>query len=122
MRPPLIQIKDLGKSFDDNRVLNGVNLSIFEGEITSIIGKSGVGKSVLLKHIIGLISPDSGEILFEGRPLQAMTKDERRAVKRKFSYMFQGSALFDSLTVFDNIALPLKEKTRLCLASLHWRS
>jgi phospholipid/cholesterol/gamma-HCH transport system ATP-binding protein len=110
---PLIEFVDVHKRFGDNIVLDGVNLHIYAGEVTSIIGKSGVGKSVLLKHIIGLMSPDSGRILFAGRPLSSMKKVERRELKRKFSYMFQGSALFDSMTVYENVALPLKERTRL---------
>ncbi len=110
---PLIEFADVHKRFGDNVVLDGVNLHIYAGEVTSIIGKSGVGKSVLLKHIIGLMTPDSGSILFSGRRLSSMKKAERRELKRKFSYMFQGSALFDSMTVYENVALPLKERTRL---------
>jgi phospholipid/cholesterol/gamma-HCH transport system ATP-binding protein len=94
-------------------VLDGISLSISKGEITSIIGKSGGGKSVLLKHIIGLISPDSGDVLIEGRSIRKYKGQERKKLKEKFSYMFQGNALFDSMTVFTNIALPLKEKTNL---------
>ena len=78
MDQPLIQIKKAVKSFGDNRVLDGINLRINKGEITSIVGKSGTGKSVLLKHIIGLLEPDSGQVLFEGRPLSEMKKAERR--------------------------------------------
>jgi phospholipid/cholesterol/gamma-HCH transport system ATP-binding protein len=111
MEQPLIQLVDVYKNFGDNPVLKGTNLSIFEGQVMTIIGKSGVGKSVLLKHIIGLVEPDSGEILFRGQPLWEMTKADRKALKRKFSYVFQGTALFDSITVFENVALPLKEKT-----------
>lgn len=113
MDHPLIQFKDVHKHFVDKRVLDGINLSIYAGQITSIIGKSGVGKSVLLKHMIGLIRQDSGDIFFNGKPLVALKKKEREALKKKFSYMFQGTALFDSMTVFENIALPLKEKTSL---------
>jgi phospholipid/cholesterol/gamma-HCH transport system ATP-binding protein len=111
MELPLIQLSDVYKAFGDNKVLNGTNLSVFEGKVTTIIGKSGGGKSVLLKHIIGLMEPDSGKILFRGRSLSEMQKAEKKAFKRKFSYVFQGTALFDSITVFENIALPLKEKT-----------
>jgi phospholipid/cholesterol/gamma-HCH transport system ATP-binding protein len=111
--PPLIEFVDVHKRFGDNIVLNGANLHIYAGEVTSIIGKSGVGKSVLLKHIIGLMIPDAGNVLFEGRPFSGMKKAERRRLKRKFSYMFQGTALFDSMTVYENVALPLKERTRL---------
>ncbi len=110
MQEPLIQLVDLTKSFKKKQVLKGVNLSIYKGEVTTIIGKSGEGKSVLLKHIIGLLDQDSGTILFEGVPLDRLNKDGRRTLKRKFSYMFQGAALFDSMTVFENISLPLKER------------
>ncbi len=113
MREPFIQFKNVFKSFGENHVLRGTELSIYKGEITTIIGKSGGGKSVLLKHIIGLLEQDSGTIMFEGRPISDMKKAERKALKRKCSYMFQGTALFDSLTIFENIALPLKETTRL---------
>lgn len=113
MVQPLIQLQDVYKAFGDNVVLNGVSLSIFKGEITSIIGKSGEGKSVLLKHIIGLIEQDRGTILYEGKSISRMKKGERNTLKKKFSYMFQATALFDSMTVFENIALPLKEKTRM---------
>ena len=113
MEQPLIEFKDVTKSFGNHRVLDGINLKIYKGQITSIIGKSGVGKSVLLKHVIGLVRQDSGDILFHGTPLSATKKKDRVALKSKFSYMFQGTALFDSMTVFDNIALPLAEKSSL---------
>ena len=113
MELPLIQLSDVYKTFGDNKVLMGTNLSIFEGQVTTIIGKSGGGKSVLLKHIIGLMEPDSGKVLFRGRSLSEMQKSEKKDFKRKFSYVFQGTALFDSITVFENISLPLKEKTPL---------
>jgi phospholipid/cholesterol/gamma-HCH transport system ATP-binding protein len=110
---PLIELRNVTKRFGTRTILNRVNLTIFEGDITTIIGKSGVGKSVLLKHIIGLLRPDEGEILFNGKHLKGMTRKERKSFKQQVSYMFQNNALFDSLTVFENIALPLKEKTRL---------
>lgn len=110
MKKPLIQIKDLRKRFDGKIVLDGVNLTIKEGEITTIIGKSGVGKSVLLKHIIGLMEHDSGQILFNGKPIKKMREKEKRSLRSKLSFMFQGTALFDSMTVFENVALPLNEK------------
>ena len=113
MTEPLIQFNQVFKRFGDNAVLTGVNLSIYEGQVTTIIGKSGIGKSVLLKHIIGLLEPDEGEILFQGQAIDAMTPADRKALKMKFSYMFQGTALFDSMTVYDNVALPLKEKGRV---------
>lgn len=116
MKQPLIQLDKICKSFGENHVLKDVSLSVYEGEITTVIGKSGEGKSVLLKHIIGLIEPDSGNILFEGKTLKEKTKKERKSLRRKLSYMFQDSALFDSMTVAENIALPLKEGT-----SMHYR-
>jgi len=110
MTEPFIQFKNVYKSFDDNNVLRGVDLEIYRGEITTVIGKSGGGKSVLLKHIIGLMLPDSGEILIEGQSLGSMRPRQRRLLRRKFSYIFQDSALFDFMTVFENIALPLEER------------
>jgi phospholipid/cholesterol/gamma-HCH transport system ATP-binding protein len=111
MDQPLIQMKNVIKCFGSNCVLDDVTLSIHRGQITSIIGQSGTGKSVLLKHIIGLLTPDSGQVLFEGKPLDALKKHERKVLKRKFSYVFQDTALFDFLNVFENIALPLMENT-----------
>ncbi|MBW2080918.1 MAG: ATP-binding cassette domain-containing protein [Deltaproteobacteria bacterium] len=113
MNTPLIELKKVTKRFGTRTILNRLNLTIFEGDITTIIGKSGGGKSVLLKHIIGLLKPDEGEILINGKDLKNMTRNERTLFKRQASYMFQNNALFDSLTVFENIALPLREKTRL---------
>ncbi len=111
MTQPLIQFIDVHKRFGDNPILKGVNLNIYPGQITTVIGKSGEGKSVLLKHIIGLMIRDYGKILYNGKAFSEMNTPEKRALKRKFSYMFQGTALFDSLTVFENIALPLREKS-----------
>ncbi len=112
MNHALIEIRNLRKSFQGQEVLRGVDLAVPEGGITLIIGKSGEGKSVLLKHIVGLLQPDSGEVLFQGRSLTGMRRSEKSALARSMSFMFQNMALFDSLTVFENIALPLREKTR----------
>ena len=108
MEAPLIEFRDVTKRFNDKTVLERVNLQIYEREVTTIIGLSGTGKTVLLKHIIGLLKPDEGTILFRGTPLE---KIRRRDLP--MSYMFQGNALFDSMTVFENIALPLLETTNL---------
>lgn len=113
MEKPLIYFENVCKSFGENQVLKNVNLSIYRGEITTVIGKSGGGKSVLLKHIIGLVKPDSGTIYFDGKTLIARKRKEQNALRERFSYMFQDSALFDSMTVYDNIALPLREGTKL---------
>lgn len=113
MTVPMIEIRGLKKAFQGQEVLRGVDMTVPEGEVTAVIGKSGEGKSVLLKHIIGLLRPDAGEILFQGEALSAMNRTARRAFRRHCSYMFQNMALFDSMTVFDNIALPLRETERL---------
>jgi len=108
MDEPLIEFRDVTKRFDSRTVLDRINLNIYEGQVTTIIGLSGSGKSVLLKHIIGLIRPDEGTILFQGKPLHDMDEKERASRLSRISYMFQDNALFDSLTVYDNIALPLR--------------
>jgi phospholipid/cholesterol/gamma-HCH transport system ATP-binding protein len=120
-RSPLIQLQDVVKTLGANRVLDGVNLSIYRGEITAIIGKSGSGKSVLLKHVIGLLEPDGGAILFDGRLRAAMTPAERKALRSKFSYVFQDTALFDFMNVYENVALPLKERNALSPAEVSRR-
>jgi len=113
MTQPMIEIRGLKKAFQGQPVLRGVDMVVPEGAVTAVIGKSGEGKSVLLKLIIGLLAPDAGEILFQGTPLSALGRAECRAFRRHCSYMFQNMALFDSMTVFDNIALPLRETERL---------
>ncbi len=113
MKTPLIEFQRVSKQFDSHVVLDQVDLAIYEGEITTIIGKSGSGKSVLLKHMIGLLTPDDGTILFSGQPIQKMSKTERNQTFSQISYMFQNNALFDSMTVFENIALPLQQTTHL---------
>jgi phospholipid/cholesterol/gamma-HCH transport system ATP-binding protein len=107
-KPP-VELIEISKSFGELKVLNGISLKIEKGKITSIIGKSGEGKSVLLKHIIGLLKPDRGKIYFDGKLLSEMTRPEIKDFRKKINYMFQGNALFDSMTVFENIALPLYE-------------
>ncbi len=109
---PMIEIRGLTKAFSGQPVLRGVDMTVPEGVVTAVIGKSGEGKSVLLKHIIGLLSPDAGDILFQGRPLAAVSAADRRAFRLRCSYMFQNMALFDSMTAYDNIALPLREAAR----------
>ena len=109
MTEPLIEFKNVTKKFGHRTILNQVNLKIYEGEIATIIGKSGTGKSVLLKHLIGLMKPDEGSVFFRGTPLETMSKKQWDAYLGQISYMFQNNALFDSMTVFDNVALPLRE-------------
>ena len=111
----------MSKRFNSHVVLDQVDLTIYEGEISTIIGKSGSGKSVLLKHIIGLLTPDEGSILFHGQPIQKMSKSERDRYFSQISYMFQNNALFDSMTVFENIALPLRQTTPLSQKAIEER-
>jgi phospholipid/cholesterol/gamma-HCH transport system ATP-binding protein len=121
MNTPLIEFKNITKRFGTQTVLDQVNLQIYEGQVTTIIGLSGSGKSVLLKHIIGLLKPDEGTILFRGKPLNEMKKSEITEWMSRISYMFQSNALFGSMTVYDNIALPLVEKTKLKKSEIHER-
>ena len=107
----MIEIKDVHKSFDGHQVLDGINLTINTGETTVIIGRSGCGKSVLLKHIIGLLTPDSGHILVNGKDLTKMDEKEMSAMRMKFGMLFQGAALFDSLNIFENVAFSMIEHT-----------
>ena len=118
MKQPLIQFDTVCKRFDTLQVLRGVSLRILQGEVTTIIGKSGGGKSVLLKHMIGLMIPDAGEIFFNGRPLSKMKRSETNRLWEKFSYVFQDTALFDSMTVCENIAFPLQQRTSLPKADI----
>jgi phospholipid/cholesterol/gamma-HCH transport system ATP-binding protein len=105
----MIEIKNLHKAFGDNKVLQGVNLDIDTGETLVIIGRSGCGKSVLIKHIVGLLYPDDGYVKVEGRKVDEMSMKELYDLRTKFGFLFQGSALFDSMTVEENISLPLVE-------------
>jgi phospholipid/cholesterol/gamma-HCH transport system ATP-binding protein len=113
MEIPLIEFRDVTKSFGDKIILKGANLKIYENQITTIIGKSGTGKSVLLKLIVGLMLPDAGDILFWGTPVRNIKKSEWDKCRSEISYMFQNNALFDSMTVFENIALPLSQTTKI---------
>ena len=113
METPLIEFKNVTKQFGEKTVLNNVSLNIYENQITTIIGKSGTGKSVLLKHIIGLLNPDEGALLFQGKLINKMNKSEREEYRSKISYLFQNNALLDSMTVFDNVAFPLRQTTNL---------
>ena len=121
MTTPLIEFKGVTKCFDDRTVLNNVNLQIYEGHVTTIIGLSGAGKSVILKHIIGLLKPDEGTILFRGKPIAEMKRAEINSSFAQMSYMFQDNALFDSMSVYENIAFPLQETTNLKKAEIDRR-
>jgi phospholipid/cholesterol/gamma-HCH transport system ATP-binding protein len=109
----MIEIKNLRKRFGDKEVLSGVNLNIDNGITLVIIGRSGCGKSVLLKHIIGLLTPDEGEILIEGQNISTMNEKNIYEIRKQFGFLFQGAALFDSMNVEENIGLALKENTEM---------
>jgi phospholipid/cholesterol/gamma-HCH transport system ATP-binding protein len=107
----IIQLEKVQKSFRDLQVLRGVDLGIKSGKITVILGRSGGGKSVLLKHLLGLMLPDQGQVRVDGQNLSGLTENELFSLRRRFGYLFQHGALFDSLTVGENIAFPLQEHT-----------
>jgi len=115
----MIEIRNLQKSFGGNKVLRGVDLDIDTGETIVIIGRSGCGKSVLIKHIVGLLYPDEGYVKVEGQQVDEMNFKELYKLRGRFGFLFQGSALFDSMTVEENISLPLVESgKRYTLAEL----
>jgi len=105
----MIEIKNLHKKFGSKKVLSGVDLRINEGETLVIVGRSGCGKSVLLKHIVGLLSPDEGYVKVEEKIINELSEKELYEIRRRFGFLFQGAALFDSMTVGENVALPLVE-------------
>jgi phospholipid/cholesterol/gamma-HCH transport system ATP-binding protein len=109
----MIKLVNLHKMFGKQKVLDGIDLDIEAGKTTVIIGRSGGGKSVLLKHIIGLLRPDSGQILIDGIDISQMGDRELNEVRKKFGMLFQEAALFDSLTVGENVAFPLREHTKM---------
>jgi phospholipid/cholesterol/gamma-HCH transport system ATP-binding protein len=107
----MIKVEGLHKSFDGFEVLKGVSFRVAKGEILALIGRSGYGKSVLLKHVPGLIRPDRGRVLIDGNDIGSLRGKGLEQVRSRFGFVFQSGALFDSLTVFDNVAFPLREKT-----------
>lgn len=109
----MIELINLRKSFSGQEVLRSINLKVNAGQSLAFIGGSGSGKSVLLKHIIGLFKPDSGKILIDNEDISKLRGRKLKRLKERFGMVFQGGALFDSLTVFENVAFPLREKTRM---------
>lgn len=109
----MIQTQQLKKSFSGNHVLKGIDLTINDGETFAIIGRSGSGKSVLMKHLIGLLKPDSGRVLIDGVDINNLAYGELRKVRQQFGVLFQGGALFDSMSAFENVAFPLRTFTKL---------
>lgn len=115
---PLIQTRNLTKRFGKHTVLDSLSLSIERGESLVIIGQSGTGKSVFLRHLIGLLEPDEGEITFDGRDLAELTSDELKEVRQQIGMVFQSAALLDSLTVAENIGLGLRETRHMSSAEI----
>ncbi|MCK5306092.1 MAG: ABC transporter ATP-binding protein [Candidatus Omnitrophica bacterium] len=109
----MIEIRKLCKSFENVKVLDNISLNIKTGETMVIIGRSGVGKSVLLKHIIGILAPDSGEVIVDGKNISRLKRDELNEVRLEMGMLFQGAALFDSMTVGENVGFLLREHTDL---------
>jgi phospholipid/cholesterol/gamma-HCH transport system ATP-binding protein len=106
----VIEFQELHKAFDDKRVLQGFSLKVRDGETMVIIGYSGSGKSVALKHIVGLLHPDAGEVIVDGQAISTLDRDDLTAVRQSIGYVFQFAALFDSLSVAENLALGLRRR------------
>jgi phospholipid/cholesterol/gamma-HCH transport system ATP-binding protein len=109
----MIQVENIHKSFNGLEVLRGASLQVDQGEILALIGRSGYGKSVLLKLIAGLLRPDKGRVLIDGHDIFRLRGKKLEEIRRRFGFLFQSGALFDSLTVFENVAFPLREKAKL---------
>ncbi len=118
---PVIRLAGVEKSLDGKKVLAGIDLDIPRRRITAIIGLSGAGKSVLLKHMIGLMKPDRGQVLVDGADIGRLSRRDLYRLRQRFGMLFQGGALFDSLTVFENVAFPLRERTALPEAEVRAR-
>lgn len=106
----MIEVRDVHKSFGEKKVLNGISLVIPDGVTYCIIGRSGCGKSVLIKNIVGLLEPDQGEVIIDGMNIHKLENDELFKIREKFGFVFQGSALFDSYTVYENVVIGLYER------------
>ncbi len=117
----MIKVEDLYKSFDGAQILRGVSFQADKGEILALIGNSGSGKSVLLKHVAGLLRPDRGRVVVEGEDMCCLRGRKLESMRKRFGFLFQNGALFDSLTVFGNVAFPLREKTDLSEAEIRKR-
>ena len=118
---PFIELRGIEKSFGAHEVLRGVDLDVRRGEILTLLGGSGTGKSVLLKHMVGLLRPDSGQIRIEGRDVTALRERDWVELRKRIAYIFQGGALFDSLSVRENVAYGLREHLALDEAALRRR-
>jgi len=116
--PPLLRVESLGVRFGRHEVLRDISLDLAAGDTLVVLGESGCGKTVLLKSMIGLVRPSAGNVSFEGRSLARMTDRQLAHLRTRYGFVFQGAALFDSLTIADNIAFPLREHTRIPAAEI----
>jgi len=114
----MIEFKDVYKSFDDKHVLRGINLTVNDGELISILGPSGCGKSVTLKHIIGILQPDRGEVWVDGRLVPKLSRHELQELRKNIGVLFQSAALFDSMSVKENVAFMLRMHTKMTEAEI----
>jgi len=117
----MIKVVDLHKTFRGQTVLKGINLELETGKVTTIIGGSGSGKTVLLKHLNALLRPDRGKVLVDGEDITRLGDRDLNEIRRKFGVLFQGAALLDSMTLYDNVAFPLREKSRLTESEIQKR-
>ena len=118
LAPPLVELRDVWKSFEANHVLRGISLELHRGTTLAVMGGSGAGKTVLLRIIAGLVRPDSGEVSLFGTRIDRMREEAMLALRRRTGFVFQGAALFDSLSVLENVAFPLREHTTLSLGEI----
>jgi phospholipid/cholesterol/gamma-HCH transport system ATP-binding protein len=112
-REPFVEFQDLFKAYGPKQVLRGASLKVYRGEVLVILGGSGTGKSVTLRHMLGLEAPDAGRVIVEDEDITELPEEELYRIRKKFGMLFQSAALFDSMTVFENIAFPLREHTEM---------
>ncbi|HYC91047.1 MAG TPA: ABC transporter ATP-binding protein [Thermoanaerobaculia bacterium] len=112
-REPFIEFQDIHKAYGPKQVLRGASLRVYRGEVLVILGGSGTGKSVTLRHMLGLEAPDAGRVVIEDEDITQLEEEELYRVRKKFGMLFQSGALFDSMTVFENVAFPLREHTEM---------
>lgn len=115
---PAIELIDVHKHFGHQKVLRGINLTVYEGRTLVIVGASGQGKSVIIKHMLGLVRPDQGSVRVFGQDLNRVGRNQLNDIRQNFGVLFQNAALFDSMNVYDNVALPLRERTRSSAAEI----
>src|SRR5881227_205905 len=121
MAPPVVDVVEVRKAFDRTEVLRGVSFRLDKAETLVVMGGSGSGKTVLLRHVAGLVRPDSGEVRAFGINIERLSEEELLPIRRRMGYVFQGAALFDSLSVYENVAFPLREHTDLSETAIRER-